>query len=57
MTYGEETARRISADNPLIQNAALGGNREALDALLSLAATTGYTDGMVYAAETVGFPL
>ena len=57
MTYGEETARRIAAENALVQNAALGGNREALDRLLSLAAQTGYTDGMAAAANTMGLPL
>ena len=58
MTYGEETAQRIWAENPAIVAAALFyGDAAALRALLSLAATTGYTDGMSAAARTVGFPL
>ena len=57
MTYGEETAQRITAEHDEIYYAALSGSRECLDRLLSLAATTGYTDGMAAAAHTVGFPL
>ena len=56
-TYGERMALIQMAQNVEVTVAALEGNREALTVLMSLAAQTGYTDGMSAAAHTVGFPL
>jgi hypothetical protein len=57
MTYGEQTAQRLMEEHAVITMAALDGNLDALKALLSLTASTGYKDGMSVTANTLGFPL
>ena len=57
MTYGELTAQRLMEEHAVITMAALDGNLDALKALLSLTASTGYKDGMSVTANTLGFPL
>jgi len=57
MTYGDDTAARLMDEHAVITMAALAGNLEALKALVSLTAATGYRDGMSVSANTLGFPL
>jgi hypothetical protein len=57
MTYGDETAQRLSEENAVITMAALAGNLDALKVLLSLTAQTAYVDGIRATAATIGVRL
>ena len=56
-SYGEQAAQQLMEEHAVITMAALAGNLDALKALLSLTASTGYKDGMSVAATSLGFPL
>ncbi len=56
-SYGEQAAQRHIEEHAVIAEGALAGNREALEALVALAAQTGYIDGFGAAATTAGHQL
>jgi len=56
-SYGEQAAEKLIDDNAVCITAALGGNREALQALLQIAAQSGYTTGFTEAAYVAGVTL
>jgi hypothetical protein len=57
MTYGDDTAARLMDEHAVITMAALAGNLDALKALVSLSAATGYRDGMSVTATALGLRL